>query len=140
MNKEITKEWMDITAFNAIDIMSFECIEEYPEYADKLYYHIKSIFEILSKLKTDKVYGNREIEYIFSIIKEEIYYINDIFIFLNVKQLPSLVYEIIYNISEELILLLEDNDLFEGCANLLKLRDYWFRLMMVKIHNNINVK
>ena len=140
MNKKLHKEWLEIVSFSAIDLMSFKNLEEIPEFADKLYFHIKDIFTVLSKIKTNRVYSKREIETIFTLIKESIYSMNDIFIYLNIKDLPSLTYEIIYNITEELILLLEDNEHYEGCQNLLTLRDYWFRLMMVKINDPIDVK
>lgn len=140
MNKQLHKEWLEIVSFSAIDLMSFKNLEEIPEFADKLYFHIKDIFTVLSKIKTNRVYSKREIETIFTLIKESIYSMNDIFIYLNIKDLPSLTYEIIYNITEELILLLEDNEYYEGCQNLLTLRDYWFRLMMVKINDPINVQ
>lgn len=153
MNQSIQDEWMDIVRFNAIDVIGLQVFEEESEdlkemqdrqgeqpSGEQIFGRIFDIFRVLSKIRTHKVYTQTEISIIFNLIKDTVFMINDIFIKLNLTQLPSLVYEIIYNITEELILLLEDNELYEGCENLLNLRDYWFSLMNVKINKPLDVK
>lgn len=140
MNKHILEDWNHTVAFLAIDLLNFDVLTDTPELADTLYCHIKNIFTLLAKLRTQKIYTDKEINTIFSLIKDDVYGINEIFVFINQPTLPSLVYEIIYNITEELILLLEDHEVFEGCANLLAVRKFWFGLMLIKIHNQVDVE
>jgi predicted transglutaminase-like protease len=66
-------------------------------------------------------------------VKDDLYSINDLLIMVNNKRLPALIYEVVFNIFEELILLCEDVDMFETAQNILNFRDMWFLAFGVKI-------
>ena len=130
---EINNEWNHIVSFGAIDVMNLKELEDIPEIADEFYRIIVSIFTMMSKLKHDKFYNNKELDTVFTLVKPDIYSINDLLIELNDKALPSLIYEIIFNIFEELCLFVEDFEMFETAQNILNFRSIWFAQMGVQI-------
>lgn len=134
MNRsEFIKEWENIIGFNLIDIVSFKELEDMPEIADKFYNTLFAVFRTLSKLKHNKFYNQKELETIFALVKDDLYHVNDLLIHVNDKGLPALIYEVVFNIYEELFLFCEDFELYETCQNLLNFRDYWFNHFGVKI-------
>jgi hypothetical protein len=136
MNKnDFSKEWENIWRMSLVDLYNFQDLEDLDDITNNFYATISNIFITLQRLKMNKVYNHKEIETIYVMIKDYLYYINDLLIQVNSKGLPALVYEVIFNIFEELVLLCEDNELFEACQNLLNIRDYWFSQFGVKIMN-----
>jgi hypothetical protein len=88
---------------------------------------------MLSKLKHNRFYNSKELETVFTLVKPDIYTINDLLIELNDRGLPALIYEVIFNVFEELVLFVEDFELFEWAQNLMKFRTLWFSYFGVKI-------
>jgi len=129
------KEWEDIILINIMPLYSFDVLQEYTGICDKLSQLIENIFSTLKRLKC-KVYNNKEIETIFMLIREDIATLNDI-LWKMFHTATKPVYEVILNIFEELILLCEDLTYFEICANLLKIRDFWFNKYKITIVNEI---
>lgn len=130
---ELQHEWNTIVSFGAIDVMNFKNLEDIPEIADGFYRLIVNIFTMLSKLKHDKFYNHKELDTVFTLVKPDLYSINDLLIELNDRALPSLIYEVIFNIFEELCLFMEDYELFETAQNILNFRDLWFNQFGVQI-------
>lgn len=130
---ELLKQWSEIVRFNAIDVINFHELEDRPDIADKFYARILSIFDTLSKLKHNKFYRDKELETIYLLVKDLMYDINDLLILVNEPGLPALIYEVIFNIFEELFLFCEDYELYEAAQNLLTFRDIWFGNFNVKI-------
>ena len=129
------KEWEDIILVNTIPIYSFVELEEYTGICDKLSQLIEDIFSTLKRLNC-KVYNSREIETIFMLIREDIATLNDI-LWKMFNTVTKPIYEVILNIFEELILLCEDMTYYELCANLLKIREFWFNKYKITIINEI---
>lgn len=127
------KEWEHIVGFNLIDIVSFKELDEMPEIADRFYSTLLSIFKMLSRLKHNKFYNQKEMDTIFMLVKDDLYNINDLLIHVNEPGLPALIYEVVFNIFEELFVFCEDYELYETCHNLLTFRDIWFNNFGVKI-------
>jgi uncharacterized protein (UPF0147 family) len=130
---DFIKEWEHTVGFNAIEIISFQQLMNDPHIADEFYTLILNIFKTLSRLKHGKFYTKKELDTVFYLVKEDIYSINDLLMVVNDKALPSNIYEVVYNIFEELLILCEDQSLFETCQNLLNFRDIWFSHAKVKI-------
>jgi hypothetical protein len=130
---ELIDEWKHIVSFGLIDIMSFKELEDIPEIADHFFRLTSNIFNMLSKLKHNRFYNSKELETVFTLVKPDIYTINDLLIELNDRGLPALIYEVIFNVFEELVLFVEDFELFEWAQNLMKFRTLWFSYFGVKI-------
>ena len=131
--KQLSKEWMDAVRINLIDIVNFRELEEHEEISHRFFSNLLMTFETLSKLKHNKFYNRKELETIYLLIKDNLYNINDLLITVNEPGLPALIYEVVFNIFEELFLLCEDYELFETAQNLLNFRDIWFSQFKVKI-------
>ena len=127
------KEWDHIIGFQLIDIVSFRELEDMPEIADDFYNTLQAVFRMLSKLKHNKFYNQKELQTIFYLVKEDLYHVNDLLIHVNQPGLPALIYEVVFNIFEELFLFCEDYELYETAQNLLMFRDIWFGNFNIKI-------
>jgi hypothetical protein len=130
---ELHSEWIHIVKLNALDIIDFDELRDLPAFVDRFYSNILSTFEHLARLKHQKVYNAKELQTVYLLVKDVLYDINDLLIQLNDKGLPALIYEVVFNIFEELLLLSEDYELYETAQNLLNFRTLWFSNFGIKI-------
>ena len=72
------KEWEHIVGFQLIDIISFKEIEDMPEVADQFYNTLQAVFRMLSKLKHNKFYNQKELQTIFYLVKKLMFGTTDI--------------------------------------------------------------
>lgn len=130
---ELHSEWMHIVKLNSLDIIDFDELRDLPPFVDRFYSNLLSIFEHLARLKHQKVYNSKELQTVYLLVKDVLYDINDLLIQINDKGLPALIYEVVFNIFEELLLLSEDYELYETAANLMNFRTLWFSNFGIKI-------
>jgi hypothetical protein len=134
---EYRKNWDKILFLYLIQIKSIEELIEYPLDTTEIEILINSIFSTLKRLNAKYFLNEKEIETTFILIKEEISYLNDILMSMNIDALVA-VYELILAIFEALIVGAASPDIecYELSTNLQRIRDYWFSNSGIKIVND----
>jgi hypothetical protein len=104
---------------------------------DQLYYHLDYIFSFISKINSKRFFGVKETETTYMLIKEDVDFISDILLVESKVSLTDDIYYIIFLIFDSLREHCEREELYETASNLIKVRNFWFREMKVKIVNEV---
>jgi hypothetical protein len=93
---------------------------------------ILEIFDVLKRLENKKFYLEEDVENIFCFISLNVFYMNDILVKAGNAVLVN-VYQLILNIFDKLIKIAAGDEEYETAQNLLRVRDYWYNYLSIKI-------
>jgi hypothetical protein len=93
---------------------------------------ILEIFDVLKRLENKKFYLEEDVENIFCFISLNVFYMNDILVKAGNAVLVN-VYQLILNIFDKLIKIAAGDEEYEVAQNLLRVRDYWYNYLSIKI-------
>lgn len=124
------KKWDGLVSMYAFDVYGIDALDDYPDLQIKLFTQIGIIFKSLKKLNRTRFFKQREFDVTWLLVRNEIYFLNDISIEGNCV---NEVYDIIVELFNQLISICEEYSTYECAGNLLKFRDYWFSAFNIKL-------
>lgn len=133
MKNDFQLQYENILLMNLAPIEYFEDFIGFEPLSDEVGKYINNIFDMMFKFKHNKFYNDTDIKIAYKLIYNDIWRLNDTLYQLNSLPLANLIYEIIWNIFEEIAVLCLDFEKYEMLKNFTNIKYYWFDDVNVEI-------